>query len=175
MKHMPSGSAPFFLFVAAVFLIYWTAAASRRARLGIILLANYYFCARFGLFYVALLPVCSTLDYLVGLGLVRWEHAGLRRLLVSISVAGNLTLLYSTRHTGWVFPLGLSFYTFQSLTYTLDLYRRDGEGTRSLLAYLSAVTFFPTLQAGPITRVSDLIQQFAEKRPLVLLGHKTTF
>ena len=91
---------------------------------------------------------------------------GLRRALVWTSVAANLTLLFSSRHTGWVFPLGLSFYTFQSLTYTLDLYRRDGEGTRSLLAYLSAVTFFPTLQAGPITRVSELIKQFAGRRRL---------
>jgi D-alanyl-lipoteichoic acid acyltransferase DltB (MBOAT superfamily) len=66
----------------------------------------------------------------------------------------------------WVFPLGLSFYTFQALTYTLDLYRRDAEGTTGLLAHLSAVSFFPTLQAGPITRVSELIQQFAARRPL---------
>src|ERR1019366_9089202 len=50
--------------------------------------------------------------------------------------------------------LGLSFYAFQSLTYTIDLYRRDGEGTPSLLGYLAAASFFPTLQAGPITRVT---------------------
>ena len=166
MKLMPAGSASFLLFVAAVFFVYWTVAANRLARLGIVLLANYYFCARFGLFYLVLLPACGTLDYLVGLGLMRYRNAWLRRVLVWTSVAANLTLLFSTRHTGWVFPLGLSFYTFQTLTYTLDLYRRDGEGTRSLLAYLSAVTFFPTLQAGPITRVSDLIKQFAEKRGL---------
>jgi len=163
---MPSGSAPFFLFVAAVFLVYWSAPGNRYARLGIILLANYFFCARFGLFYLALLPACSTLDFLIGLGLMRWKNPWARRALVWTSVAANLTLLFSTRHTGWVFPLGLSFYTFQSLTYTLDLYRRDAEGTRSLLAYLSAVTFFPTLQAGPITRVSELVKQFAARRPL---------
>jgi alginate O-acetyltransferase complex protein AlgI len=163
---MASGSAPYFVLVAAVFFLYWTAASNRYARLSIILLANYYFCARFGLFYLILLPVCSSLDFLIGLGLMRFSNQGLRRALVWTSVAANLTLLFSSRHTGWVFPLGLSFYTFQSLTYTLDLYRRDGQGTRSLLAYLSAVTFFPTLQAGPITRVSDLIQQFSEKHRL---------
>ena len=163
---MPAGSAAFFLFAAAVFFVYWAAAGSRYARLGVVLLANYYFCARFGLFYVALLPACSTLDYLVGLGLMRAERPWLRRVLVATSLVANLTLLVISRHGGWAFPLGLSFYTFQSLTYTLDLYRRDGEGTRNLLAYLSAVTFFPTLQAGPITRVSELIQQFAERRRL---------
>jgi len=163
---MPSGSAPYFLLVAAVFFLYWAAASNRYTRLGIILIANYYFCARFGLFYLVLLPACSTLDFLIGLGLMRSSNQHLRRALVWTSVAANLTLLFSSRHTGWVFPLGLSFYTFQSLTYTLDLYRRDGEATRSLLTYLSAVTFFPTLQAGPITRVSDLIRQFSENRRL---------
>ena len=53
----------------------------------------------------------------------------------------------------WIFPLGLSFYTFQALTYTIDLYRRDGEGTPSLLAHMASVSFFPTMLAGPITRV----------------------
>jgi alginate O-acetyltransferase complex protein AlgI len=163
---MLSGSAPYFLFAAAVFFVYWTAAANRHARLCVVLLANYFFCARFGLFYLVLLPACGTLDFVIGLGLARYQHRGLRRALVWLSVAANLTLLFSSRHTGWVFPLGLSFYTFQSLTYTIDLYRRDGEGTRSLLAYLSAVTFFPTLQAGPITRVSDLIQQFSKQHRL---------
>jgi hypothetical protein len=63
---MPSDGVPCFLFVAAVFFLYWTAAANRYARLGIILVANYFFCARFGLFYLLLLPACSTLDFLVG-------------------------------------------------------------------------------------------------------------
>jgi len=166
MNPMSAGSAPYFLFVAAVFFIYWSASTNRYARLSVILLANYFFCARFGLFYLALLPACATLDFLIGLGLMRWQEPAIRRTLVGISIAANLTLLSSTRHTGWVFPLGLSFYTFQSLTYTIDLYRRDGEGTRSLLAYLSAVTFFPTLQAGPITRVSELIAQLAKHRRL---------
>src|ERR1022692_3679292 len=106
---------------------------------------------------------------------MRFRHTAVRRLLVCVSIAVNLALLVGSRHMGavigpmgwdWVFPLGLSFYTFQALTYTIDLYRRDDEGTTSLLAHLSAVSFFPTLQAGPITRVSELIRQFAERRPL---------
>src|SRR5450759_4051807 len=129
----------------------------------------------YGLFYLALIPACSLVDFLVGLGLMRFRHAGLRRLLAGVSVAVNLALLVGSRHMGavvgpkgwdWIFPLGLSFYGFQALTYTLDLYRRDAEGTTSLLAHLSAVSFFPTLQAGPITRVSELIKQFAARRPL---------
>src|SRR4051812_23449852 len=127
---MTSGSTTYLFFIAAVFVVYWAAAQHRVARLLVVLTANYYFCARFGLFYVALLPACSTLDFVIGLALMRWEDARVRRGLVWTSIAANLTLLFLSRHVGWAFPLGLSFYTFQSLTYTLDLYRRDSEGTR---------------------------------------------
>ena len=170
---MQVGSGAYYLFVATVFFLYWAAASARRARLGIVLLANYVFCAQFGVFYVLLLPACSLVDYSVGLGLMRFRQPALRRLLVSISVAQNLALLIGSRYMpwllnrrgavqwDWVFPLGLSFYIFQSLTYTIDLYRRDAEGTHSLLEHFSAVSFFPTIVAGPITRVTELVKQFA--------------
>jgi len=173
--HVQSGSGIYFAFIAAVFFLYWASTGSRLLRLAVILLANYLFCARFGLFYILLLPVCSSLDFLIGLGLMRSSRPRIRTLLVALSIGLNLSVLVVSRHMGlllnrhgwdWIFPLGLSFYTFQSLTYTIDLYRRDGEGTTSLLAYLSAVTFFPTLQAGPITRVTELVKQFSA-RPLL--------
>ena len=66
----------------------------------------------------------------------------------------------------WTLPISLSFYAFQSLTYTIDLYRRDIKGTRSLLAHLAAVSFFPTILAGPITRVSSLMDQFEKPKKL---------
>src|ERR1700722_4976008 len=166
---MQVGSGAYYLFVATVFFLYWAAAGARRARLGVILLANYVFCAQFGVFYAVLLPVCSLVDYSVGLGLMRFRPPALRRALVGTSITLNLALLIGSRYMplllstrwDWVFPLGLSFYTFQALTYTIDLYRRDAEGTHSLLAHLSAVSFFPTVVAGPITRVSDLVKQFS--------------
>src|SRR5262249_39261620 len=124
-----------------------------------ILLANYLFCARYGLFYIWLLPACGFADYLVGRGLMRYHSPWLRRVLLAISLGINLSLLAASRHAGLVFPLGLSFYTLQALTYTIDLYRRDGEGATSLLTHFAAVSFFPTLQAGPITRVTELVKQ----------------
>lgn len=172
---MQAGSGIYFVFVAAVFFLYWASTGSRLARLGVVLAANYFFCARFGLFYVLLLPVCSSIDFAIGLGLMRSQEPRVRKLLVGLSVVLNLGVLVASRHMGalvsrhgwdWVFPLGLLFYTLQSLTYTIDLYRRDGEGTTSLLEYLSAVTFFPTLQAGPITRVTELLKQFAARPAL---------
>ena len=173
IMRMQTAGGVYYAFIAAVFFLYWAVSGSRFARLGIILFANYLFCAQFGIFYVALIPACSTADYLIGRGLMHFRGAAIRRLLISLSVFMNLALLIGSRHmpwvlerrgiTGWdwIFPLGISFYTLQSLTYTLDLYRRDAKGTRSLLEHLSAVSFFPTLQAGPITRVTELVKQLA--------------
>lgn len=65
------------------------------------------------------------------------------------------------------FPVGLSFYTFQSLSYTFDIYRRDGKATHSPLAYLASVSFFPTILSGPITRPVQLISQFEKVKQLL--------
>src|ERR1035438_6191717 len=62
-----AGSGVYWAFVAGVFFLYWACAGSRQLRLAAVLLANYIFCARFGLFYVFLIPACSSLDYLAGL------------------------------------------------------------------------------------------------------------
>ena len=175
---MNAASAAYYFFVVAVFLLYWISARARLARLGIVLLANLFFCAHFGLFYVVLLPTCALVDYLVGAGIQRSKSNWLRRPLLAVSVVMNLGLLIGSRHMGailaqqapgtweWVFPLGLSFYTFQALTYTFDIYRRDAAATNSLLAHVASVTFFPTLTAGPITRVSELVRQFT-KNPVL--------
>ncbi|MCU1237462.1 MAG: rane bound O-acyl transferase, family protein [Candidatus Solibacter sp.] len=180
---LAAGSGSYFAFVAFVFFLYW-AAPARLVRLGVILLANYFFCARYGLFYLALIPACGTVDFLVGLGLMRFENAAFRRALLGVSVALNLALLVGARHMGlvvnprgwdWIFPLGLSFYALQALTYTVDLYRRDAKGTDSLLEYLSAVSFFPTLQAGPITRVTELVRQLANRHLARVDGGRAIF
>src|SRR3954449_6811793 len=97
---LAAGTSYYFIFVAAVFFLYWAAPQARLVRLAIILLANYYFCARYGLFYLALIPACSTVDFLVGLGLMRSRSTLMRRLLISVSVAVNLALLVGSRHMG---------------------------------------------------------------------------
>ena len=63
-------------------------------------------------------------------------------------------------------PLGLSFYAFQSLTYTIDIYRRDAKPADSYLAYLASASFFPTTVAGPITRLSTLWPQWSKREML---------
>lgn len=174
---MVLSSSAYFIFLAAAFFLYWPLSRVRALGLAVLLFANYFFYAKWDLFYLGLIPAASTCDYLVGLALGRAQRPWLRRVLVSISVLVNLGILTSfkympflldnyTRATGqpapawhWTFPLGISFYCFQSLTYTIDIYRRDAKPTASLLAYLASVSFFPTTLAGPITRVATLLPQ----------------
>jgi len=155
---MATGTPTYFLFIAAVFFLYW---AARRPLL-LLLAANYFFAARYGWMYLAILPACATVDYFIGRALARRRS----RLLIAASVAMNAGAMIASRHTGWAMPLGLSFYTLQSLTYTIDIYRGDIEPAPNLWIYLSAVSFFPTLQAGPITRVADVIRQLQKRAPL---------
>ncbi len=81
-------------------------------------------------------------------------------MLVTLSVLINLGLIVSAKYVSfWTLPLGLSFYAFQALTYTIDIYRQDAKPASSYLAYMTSVSFFPTTLAGPITRVSVLVPQ----------------
>jgi alginate O-acetyltransferase complex protein AlgI len=182
---MVLSSTAYFIFLVAVFFLYWPLSRIRVLGLAVVLLANYFFYAKWDLFYLFLIPAASTCDYFIGLGLMRFDRAWLRRALVSCSLLVNLGILAAfkympfvlenyARATGkpapvwhWIFPLGISFYAFQSLTYTIDIYRRDAKPTRSYLAYLASVSFFPTTLAGPITRVATLLPQF-EKLDRVL-------
>ena len=138
----------------------------------VVLAANYLFCARYGLFYLALIPGCATIDYLAGLGLQSFQRAILRRLFVGLSLTANLGLIVLSRHMrvfpspagfDWIFPLGLSFYAFQSMSYTIDVYRRDAPAATSYLGYLAASSFFPTILAGPISRPHEILKQLTKK------------
>jgi D-alanyl-lipoteichoic acid acyltransferase DltB (MBOAT superfamily) len=165
---MQVSEAPFYVFLAAVFLLYWVASRSRRLRLSILALANLFFVAHFSPVYLAL-PFCATIDFLVGLGLGSSESQVVRRLLLGTSLLVNVGVLASLKvlplitgsHWAWLLPLSLSFYCFQSLTYTIDLYLGEMQPTRSLLVYLAGALFFPCMTAGPIPRMRNLLPQLA--------------
>ena len=181
---MPLSTSAYFVFLLGIFFLYWPVSRFRALSLSLILFANYFFYAKWGLIYLFLIPAASTCDFLIGLALDRTAQAGVRRFLITASIVLNLALLGSFKYvpfvlenysvlTGaaavqwhWTGALGLSFYAFQSLTYTIDVYRRDLKPTRSLLAHLASVSFFPTTLAGPITRVGQLLPQW--ERPKVL-------
>jgi alginate O-acetyltransferase complex protein AlgI len=161
-------AAPFFVFLVAVCLLYWAGAGSRRFQLAVLVAANLFFLARFSLIYL-LLPLAAGADFLVGLGLGRTQSKAMKRLLLGFSLATNLGLLVGLKlvplltagRFAWLFTLSLSFYCFQSLTYTIDLYFGEMQPTQSYLAYLASALFFPSMTAGPIPRTRKLLEQFA--------------
>jgi alginate O-acetyltransferase complex protein AlgI len=182
-------TAPFFVFFLIVWLLYWLLAKYRSARLSILLAANLFFLWKFGYLYLAL-PLAASVDFLVGLGLARPDASKARRgLLLAISLLLNIGMLVATKVTplfvgerySWLLTLSLSFYCFQSLTYTVDLYRREDEatGTRNYLEYLGSALFFPVMVAGPILRLHDFLKNLARNpeltqavagRALLLIG-----
>ncbi|HTR35888.1 MAG TPA: MBOAT family O-acyltransferase [Bryobacteraceae bacterium] len=162
-------SPPYFAFLVAIFFAYWLAARYRFGALAVIVFANYFFYARWDLIYLALIPAASTCDFLLGQAIDRAERPETRRLFVSLSIVLNVGLIASVKYIPvlpWTLPLALSFYAFQSLTYTIDIYRRDAKPATSYLAYLASASFFPTTLAGPITRISTLLPQWSKRELL---------
>ena len=120
----------YFTFLVGIFFLYWIAARFRFGALAVIIFANYFFYARWDIFYLAIIPLASTADFFIGRAIHRTQNPLARRALVSASIILNVGLILSVRYpraTPWILPLSLSFYAFQSLTYTLDIYRRDAE------------------------------------------------
>ena len=192
---MQLSTPSFFVFFLAIWLLYWVAAefASRTpaVRLLVLVAANGFFLAKFGIVYLAI-PAAASVDFLVGLGMARSASKAVRRLLLGISLVVNLTLLLTPKllalratdrpsSLAMLLTLSLSFYCFQSLTYTIDLYRRDDEAhaTRNYFAYLASALFFPVLVAGPILRLHNFLKQLLQPplltneqagRALLLIG-----
>ena len=166
---MSVSSPDYFVLLAAVFFLYWAVRGSRLAAIAVILFANYFFYAKWDLVYLALIPAASTCDYLIGAAIQR-PNKCLRRVLVTASILMNIGLLASSNtcrfsevapphpEWHWTLPLSLSFYVFQALTYTIDLYRRDAKGLAAIWRIWRRCRSFPTMLAGPITRVSNLMR-----------------
>jgi alginate O-acetyltransferase complex protein AlgI len=148
-----------------------------------LLLASYLFYAAWNPPFIILLWISTLIDYVVGKKMYSETNTTRRRLLLFVSLIGNLGLLAFFKYGGFllqnftslcsmagidfhaakpdiILPVGISFYTFQTLSYTLDVYLRRSEPEKSLLDFSLFVTFFPQLVAGPIVRPGQLIPQF---------------
>lgn len=167
-------TAPFFVYLAIVCLLFWTTQSRPRLRLVVLVAANLFFLAKFSLVYLAL-PISATFDFLIGQAIRSTEEKSARRLLLTASIVLNLSLLAtlkvfplltaagSMKSLAWLLPLSLSFYCFQSLTYTIDIYRGEAEPTTDWLSYMGVAIFFPVVTAGPIPRSAKLLKQLAAR------------
>jgi D-alanyl-lipoteichoic acid acyltransferase DltB (MBOAT superfamily) len=181
-------SLEFLLFLPTVFFLYWFVFKNQlRAQNVLLLVASYIFYGWWDWRFLSLIIASTFLDYFVALQLGKTNISKNRKLLMGISLVGNLGMLgffkyYNFFVSSWVeawssigvsmdastlniiLPVGISFYTFQTLSYTIDVYRKEMEPTKSFVDFAAFVTFFPQLVAGPIERASHLLPQFYKKR-----------
>ena len=173
-----------FIVFFAVFLGLWTLPFGWTTRRIMLLVGSYIFYASWSPPFVALLWLSTFIDFFMARWIASEERAGPRRVALIISLAANLGMLGFFKYGGFieanfeglahlvgiayhpprwsiVLPLGISFYTFQTLSYTLDVYQRRIATSRSFLNFALFVTFFPHLVAGPIMRPRDLLSQFS--------------
>jgi alginate O-acetyltransferase complex protein AlgI len=173
----------YWIFLTLVFFGYWTVARSRRASVIFLLVASYYFYALWNIKFVPLLLLISTIDFLTARFIAGSNRARIRKLLLSVSIASDIGTLFIFKYFNFfsgsinhllgqlqlqtrsvliqdlVIPLGLSFVTFRSLSYVIDVYRKTTPATDRYLDYLAFVSFFPTLIAGPVVRAHELLPQ----------------
>ena len=181
-------SLPFIIFLPLVFALYWLL---QRRHVNfqncLLLAASYVFYGWWDYRFLSLIFISSLVDFLVGLALNREKRSGYRKLLLILSLAVNLGILGFFKYYGFfvesfadlvqalglqpnistlriILPIGISFYTFQTLSYSIDLYRRRIQATKDPISFFAFVSFFPQLVAGPIERAKNLLPQFQMKR-----------
>jgi len=194
-------SIDFAIFLPIVFVLFWFV-TNRNLKLQniMLLLAAYLFYGWWDWRFLFLLIFSSVFDYFVGLALTNQTNDRKRKILFLSSITVNLTILGFFKYYNFfadsfintfsffgqsfnpgslnvVLPVGISFYTFQSMSYAFDIYRRKLNPTKDIIAFMAFVSFFPQLVAGPIQRAAHLLPQFFVKKQfsydLAVSGFKT--
>jgi alginate O-acetyltransferase complex protein AlgI len=177
-------SIEFAIFLPIVFGLYWLVPSERLIQRNLVLLlASYVFYAWWSWQLLPLIILISLWNYGIGAGLIRIP-ASWRRLLLTLGVIGNLGVLGVFKYYNFfvenlsdaftffgvhvaperldlILPVGISFHVFQCMSYTIDIYRGNLAPSRSPVAFLTFVAFFPQLVAGPIERAKNLLPQFS--------------
>ncbi|WP_179021462.1 MBOAT family O-acyltransferase [Winogradskyella forsetii] len=191
-------SVDFAIFFPIVFILYWLLSRNLTARNVLILVASYLFYGWWDYRFLSLIVISSLVDFIVGKFIYQAESKKKKKLLLFLSLFTNLGFLFYFKYTNFfidsfingfalfgqelnittlniILPVGISFYTFQTLSYTIDIYRNQLKPTKNALAFFSFVAFFPQLVAGPIERASHLLPQFYKKHEFNYNNVKTGF
>ena len=185
---MQFNSLTFVAFFSISFAVYWLATVQNRFARNLFLLSlSYLFYAFWDWRFLGLIILSSAADFFIGKAIHHSDQAGTRKHLMATSLLVNLGLLLTFKyynffvesldalllpigistasaHLEIVLPVGISFYTFQTLSYTLDIYHKKLEPTKDWLQFFAFVSFFPQLVAGPIERARDLLPQFNREK-----------
>ena len=180
---MTFNSVEFLLFFPVVLIVYALVFGRPRSRDLWLLASSYVFYMAWNWHYAGLILFSTVVDFALGRRMARSDDEGTRKFLVTCSVVLNLGLLgffkyhnFFVDSTGgllellgfgsvdflrhpFLLPVGISFYTFQSLSYTIDLYRRRITVETSFVKFAVFVAFFPQLVAGPIVRAAEFLPQ----------------
>ena len=180
----------FFIFFAIVLAVYWSL-RSNDLRKWFVLLASYYFYGSWDYRFAVMLFLISSADWFFAIQIAKSEAPSIRKMYVTLSLAMNLTVLGFFKYFHFfvdsaigmanlahvhldeptiriILPVGVSFFTFQSLSYTIDVYRREIPVVKGLRDYLMFSSFFPQLVAGPIVRPKYFVPQMASLRHVTL-------
>ena len=181
-------SFEFMLFLPIVFLLYWFVFKPRRLQNMFLVVASYVFYGWWDCRFLCLIALTSFFSYASGLLLERYEgRRKLQQLISATNIVLNLAILAVFKYYNffmdnlatlfgsvgyqldWVtldiiLPVGISFYTFQALSYTIDVYRGHIRPTHDMIEFFAYISFFPQLVAGPIERATNLLPQFQHER-----------
>lgn len=175
----------FWIFFLVVLIVYQR--LRRRGQNVLLLIASYFFYGCWDWRFLGLIALSTIIDYVVALGIEDSSSPAKRKLLLTVSMVANLGLLAFFKYYGFfarefdelmravgapamlptlsiILPVGISFYTFQTMSYTIDVYRGDCKAARNLLDFAVYVSFFPQLVAGPIERAATLLPQMLMDR-----------
>jgi D-alanyl-lipoteichoic acid acyltransferase DltB (MBOAT superfamily) len=182
---MTFNSAEYGVFLLLVLAVYWQ--LPRRPQNVLLIAAAYVFYGWWDPRFLLLLAASTLIDFTVGLRMGATSNEAVRRRWLAAALSANLGILGFFKYWGFftdtavgmadrlgldwtapglrvVLPVGISFYTFQSMSYAIDVYRRRVEPCRSLLDYATFVSFFPQLVAGPIERAGHMLPQYERTR-----------
>jgi alginate O-acetyltransferase complex protein AlgI len=182
-------SIEFLLFLPTIFILYWFVFNKNlKYQNSLILVSSYVFYGWWDYRFLSLIFLSTIVDYVIGLNISNQSSKKKQKLLLWVSILFNLSVLgffkyYNFFVDSWVelfssvgyeiksvwtlniiLPVGISFYTFQTMSYTIDIYRKKLEPTKDFISFASFVSFFPQLVAGPIERASNLLPQILKKR-----------
>ena len=187
-------SIDFAIFLPIVFILYWFIALKNlKLQNFLILVSSYVFYGWWDWRFLSLIIISTSVDFIVGIQLSRVEDKTKRKLLLFTSILVNLGFLGFFKYYNFfldnfqeafslfgreiqaqslniILPVGISFYTFQTLSYTIDVYRNKLKPTKDFIAFSAFVAFFPQLVAGPIERASNLLPQFGRNREFTYQG-----
>ncbi len=176
------------LFLPFVFLVYWLVLGkSVKAQNFFLFVVSYIFYGWWDWRFLILITISGLIDFTLGLQINKAQSIKMRKLFVALSLSANLGMLFFFKYYNFfvssflsafdnigikldihtlrvILPVGISFYTFQSLSYTIDIYRRRMEPEKRILNFFAFISFFPQLVAGPIERAIRLLPQFEAKR-----------